>query len=116
MKLNKEAYKVERDNLVYDSSHPIDGKNVTVTVPAEGTGAFRRGEILDFKDENYVAHTADGTASVIVAEHTPYAEGDTELAVPVYISGTFRKSACVASVELTETDIETLRSKGIYLK
>lgn len=116
MKLNKEAYTVERDNLVYDSSHPVDAKNVTVAVPAEGTGAFRRGEILDFTEGGYATHTAGGSAGAIVAESTPYAEGDTELAVPVYISGTFRKSACIASVELAETDIEALRSKGIYLK
>lgn len=115
MKLNKEAYEVKRDNLIYDSSHKVDAKNVTVTVPKDA-GVFRRGEILDFKEGNYVAHTADGTASVIVAECTSYSEADTEVAVPVYISGAFTLSACVTSVELTETDIEALRSKGIYLK
>lgn len=115
MKLNKEAYEVKRDNLVYDSSHQIDAKNVTVTVP-EGAGVFRRGEILDFKDGKYAAHSEGGTASVIVAECASYSENDTEVAVPVYISGAFRQSACITSVELTETDIEALRSKGIYLK
>jgi len=115
VRLNEEAYKVERDKLVYDSSHPVDAKNVTVTVP-EGTGIFKRGEILDFKDGKYAVHTEGGTASVIVGENTPYAEDDTELAVPAYISGSFRLSECFASVELTERDIESLRAKGIYLK
>ena len=27
MMLNKEAYKVTNDNLIYDSSHPLDARN-----------------------------------------------------------------------------------------
>lgn len=55
-------------------------------------------------------------AVAIIAEDTPYEDGDTEITAAVYISGTFRKSACISSVELETSDIENLRSKGIYLK
>lgn len=116
MRLNKAAYEVEKDNLVYDGSHPFDGATVKVTVPTESVGIIRRGQVLDFADGTYSLHAESGTTSAIVSVSTPYAEDDTEVIVPVYFSGTFRKSACITDVELTVTDVEALRSKGIYLK
>lgn len=116
MQLNQKAYSVEPDNLIYGHSHPIDADNVTVTVPAGAAGTLKRGQIIDFSEGAYVPHAENGEASVIVAEDTPYAENDTEAVVPVYISGCFRKSACIADTDLTVPDEETLRAKGIYIK
>jgi len=116
MRLNGQAYSVAPDNLIYDHSHPTDADNFTVSVPAGSAGILARGQILDFSNGAYVPHTENGTASVIVAENTKYAEEDTEVTVPVYISGCFRKSACAAVTDLTVSDEEELRAKGIFLK
>lgn len=116
MQLNQKAYSVEPDNLIYDHSHPIDADNVMISVPAGTAGILARGQIIDFSDGAYVPHAENGAASVIVAENTSYTEDDTEIVAPVYISGPFRKSACIAETELTASDEETLRTKGIYLK
>lgn len=113
--LNREAYTMEKDKLVYDLSHPRDAKNVSITAP-EGEGIIKRGQVIDYKDGQYAIHASGGVAAAIVAEDTPYADGDTEITAAVYISGTFRKPACISAVELEISDIENLRSKGIYLK
>lgn len=116
MRLNNEAYEVKKDNLVYDGSHPFDGATVNVTVPSEKSGTIQRGQLLDFADGVYTLHAEGGAVSAIVSISTPYAEDDTEVIVPVYFSGTFRKSECITDVKLTVSDVETFRSKGIYLK
>ena len=116
MTLNKEVYTVNKDNLVYDSSHPIDAKNMPVTVTAGTVGIIRRGQVLDFVEGKYKLHESSGTVSAIVAETISYTAEDTIVAVPAYISGTFRKSACITETELTDSNIEEFRSKGIYLK
>lgn len=115
MMLNREAYTMEKDKLVYDLSHPRDAKNVSITAP-EGEGIIKRGQVIDYKDGQYAIHASGGVAAAIVAEDTPYADEDTEITAAVYISGTFRKPACISAVELETSDIENLRSKGIYLK
>lgn len=115
--LNKQAYTVEKDKLIYDASHPIDGTTVQVTITADTAGTLKRGHILDYADDGvYSIHTADGNASVIVAEDTDYASDDTAIIVPVYISGSFRASEVSAVQDITATDIEALRCRGIYLK
>ncbi len=115
MMLNREAYTMEKDKLVYDLSHPRDAKNISLTAP-EGEGIIKRGQVIDYKDGQYAVHASGGVAVAIVAEDIPYADGDTEITATAYISGTFRKSACISGVELETSDIENLRSKGIYIK
>ena len=118
MRLNKEAYEVKPDNLIYDNTHPIDGYVVSIKVPAEKAGVLKRGQILDFSesDGSYVPHAEGGSVSAIVVNDVDYAADDTEVSASVYISGTFRKSVCITDVALTAADIEKLRSRGIYLK
>lgn len=112
--LNKQAYTMERDRLIYDGSHEIDGSAVVITT--ESSGEIRRGALLDYSDGTYVLHAANGTPSAIAAETVEYTETDIQVTVPVYISGTFRKAAVISPAALTAADVETLRSKGIYLK
>lgn len=45
--LNKMAYTVEKDKLVYDAKHPIDATAVQVTVGVDADGILRRGQLLD---------------------------------------------------------------------
>lgn len=116
MLLNREAYQHEPDNLIYDRSHEPDASNVTVTLSDEKAGILRRGQVLDLAEDAYAVHAADGKPGAIVAQHTEYAADDKELTVTVYISGTFRRSACISAVELSAADVEELRCRGIYLK
>lgn len=114
--LNKQAYAVEKDKLVYDAKHPIDAAAVRVTVSGDAGGVIRRGQILDCKKGVYSIHTADGTASAIAAEDTEYTPDDTEITVVVYTSGSFRASEAISDPALTNGDIVALRGCGIYLK
>lgn len=114
--LNKMAYTVEKDRLVYDGKHPIDATAVQVTVESDTGGAVKRGQLLDFENEVYSIHTEGGTPSAIVAEDAEYVSDDTEITVAVYTSGTFRASEIISGSEITVSDAENLRSRGIYLK
>lgn len=114
--LNKPAYEMERDKLIYDGTHPVDGSAVKVKLDVESGGAVLRGTLIDYADGVYSIHKSDGEASLIAAESVQYAAEEAEAVVPVYVSGTFRKCAVISEAEITDTDVETLRCKGIYLK
>lgn len=114
--LNKPAYAVGKDKLIYDATHPIDANAVLISVDGETDGVIERGQLIDCNNGTYSVHAEGGEVSAIVAESTPYTEDDTEVTVPVYISGTFRGSELKADPELTDADTEMLRGKGIYLK
>lgn len=114
--LSRQAYEVEKDKLVYDAKHPIDTKVVQVSITANEAGIIKRGQVIDCADGVYSIHAAAGEVSVIAEEDTSYAADDTEIAVPVYITGSFRASEVIVAPELTAADIETFRSKGIILK
>ncbi len=104
------------DRLIYDGSHPIDGKNILVTLGGNKNGVLSRGQIIDRVGDIYQLHVKDGEVNCIVATDTSYAETDTEIVVPVYTSGTFRQNECVSEETLTDADLEKFRSLGIYLK
>lgn len=114
--LNKNAYVMEKDKLVYDAKHPVDGAAVRVKITATDSGVIKRGQVLDCAAGEYSVHAEGGSVSAIVAEDTSYAPADTEITVTVYISGTFRASEVIAEPKLTDEDIEAFRGKGIYLK
>lgn len=116
--MNREVYEVGQDDLLYDSSHQRDASNVNLKVPAGKAGTLKKGQIIDFvaSTKEYESHVESGSASCILTQDTEYAADDTTVVATVYISGSFRKSKVVTDVALTDVDIETLRSKGIYLK
>lgn len=114
--LNKQAYAMEKDGLIYDAKHPIDAIVVQVPIAAEEPGEISRGQLLDCTDGVYSIHTTDGAASAIAAENVSYAADDTDIAVAAYVSGSFRASQVIAEPEITDADLKMLRSKGIYLK
>lgn len=114
--LNKTAYEIEKDKLIYDSKHPVDVANVEVTLPGTAAGDIERGQLLDAADGVYTIHDENGEPSAIVAEPTSYAEDDTSIVATVYTSGSFRQSEVIASPKITAAHIDVLRCKGIYLK
>lgn len=120
MLLNKESYEVGYNDLIYDGSHPVDGTAVTVTLSSAATadGSISAGQVIDWDstDDEYGLHAASGNVFGIVSEDTEYEAGDTEVVCAVYTTGTIRLSKVVTDVDLTSSDIETFREKGIFLK
>jgi hypothetical protein len=116
MLLNKQAYEVKSDTLIYDGSHPLDGSAYAVTVPGDAAGTIVKGQVIDVKDGAYSIHAASGTPAAVAAEDVSYDGTEGTITVPVYTSGALRISEVVADPELTAADIETLREKGIILK
>lgn len=114
--MNKDAYSVQPDRLVYDGRQPVDARNVVVSVTSEEDGVIRKGQVIDEAEGIYKLHAAGGAPSCIAAEDVEYAADDTDVIVPCYITGTYHADAVTASPELTESDMETLRAKGIILK
>lgn len=116
--LNEPAYVVERDRLIYDGTHPIDGGTVQVPLTTEEDGIIRRGSVIDFEAETgeYTLHKSGGTPNRIVAEDVEYLAADGAVVVSTYTAGTFRANEIIAIPELENADIESLRSAGIHLK
>lgn len=114
--LNKEAYQVEPNELIYDYIQPIDAKNIVIELPGGTAGILERGQVIDFADGVYKPHAEDGSANCLVSDDVAYTEDDTEVVAAVYISGNFRTSKVVTDVGLTETDLDNLRIHGIILK
>lgn len=114
--LNKQAYTVEKDKLIYDGKHPIDVMSIPVAITPSAAGEIKRGQVIDCTAGVYGIHAEAGEPSAIAAETTSYAADDTEVMVTVFVSGTFRTSEIIANPDLTEADTEALRSRGIYLK
>lgn len=114
--LNQKVGETKPDELIYDASHEVDGKNVVVTVNGDKDGMLLRGQVIDYENNAYKIHEEGGDVSCIIAADTAYAAGETEVVAQVYISGSFRYSRCIADPELTDDDVEDFRSLGIYLK
>ena len=121
MILNKNVYNVEFDDLIYDGSHPVDGRAVTLSIAASNAdGLVAKGQVVDYDDANdkYALHAANGEVYGVVSEDTEYDTLNTtsSVVVPVYLSGALRRTKLVTGVELTEADVEKFREKGIFLK
>lgn len=114
--LNRLAYVMEKEKLIYDKTYPIDADVVEVSITPGSDGVIEFGQIIDCNDGNYSVHASDGIPSVIAAEDVSFTKTDSAVTVPVYISGAFRASEVIANPALTAADMEVLREKGIYLK
>ncbi len=114
--LNKEAYRMEPNSLIYDFHRPIDAKNIVIGLTAGKEGVLKRGQLIDFADGTYTLHTEGGVANCLVSDDVSYTAADTEVVASVYISGNFRANKVITDVELTETDADNLRIHGICLK
>lgn len=114
--LNEEVYRMEPNPLIYDFYRPIDAKNVVIKLSGGKTGVLKRGQLIDFADDEYTIHAEGGVANCLVSDDVHYTDTDTEMVVSVYISGNFRKNKVITDAELTETDADNLRIHGICLK
>lgn len=114
--MNRDAYSVQHDRLIYDGKIPIDIKNIVVSITASTNGVIKRGQVIDVAAGTFSLHAASGAPSCIAAQDTEYAADDSEVVVPCYISGNFHTGGVIADPALTDTDVETLRTKNIILK
>lgn len=114
--LNREAYRMEPNPLIYDFYRQIDAKNVVIKLTDAKAGVLKRGQLIDFADGEYTPHTEGGAANCLVSDDVSYKETDTEVVVSVYISGNFRANKVITDAVLTETDADNLRIHGICLK
>lgn len=120
--LNNELYAVTPDNLIYDSKHPIDVKNISV---AANQGTVKKGTVLALTntDEYLVFGTAlvapqtSSKANCIVTEDVDTTSTGTTVNLTVYISGSFNKNALLVKTgsSLAASDIEDLRAAGIFV-
>lgn len=114
--LNKKVGEIVPDRLIYDTTHPVDGKNAVVNLDGGSAGVLKRGQVIDCDGKDCRIHAENGKVSYIVAEDTEYSKEDTEVVVQVYTTGSFRYDACIADPALTDADLDSFRSVGIYLK
>lgn len=116
--LNKEAYELKGDGLIYDYYGLIDGKTLTVSLDGTTAGVLKRGQLIDFDASTgtYKKHVSGGVANCIVEHDIEFATGEKEIVVSVYTGGNFRTSKVISDSEITVTDKENLRSKNIILK
>lgn len=124
--LNKDAYKVEYDNVIYDTSHPISVNIIEMESPAT---VLKKGTILGLdKDGGYfilgttttsgeTVTTIAGEAVAVVQDTIDCTKETGKVTVPVYVSGKVNKNYLVTAenYELTDTDIIALRKNGIYV-
>lgn len=124
--LNRDAYKVEYDNIIYDTSHPISVNIIEMESPAT---ILKRGTILGLdKDGGYfilgttitsgeTVTTIAGEAVAVVQDTIDCTKETGKVTVPVYVSGKVNKNYLVTAenYELTDTDIIALRKNGIYV-
>ena len=111
----KKEYEVGSDDLIL-KGQPINYANVSVKLTAGSSGVIHRGQVLDrTEDGEYELHTVGGAANCIVETDTEYAEDDDAVIVTVFTTGSFRTTALISDVEITDEDAEMLRDVGIIL-
>lgn len=120
--LNSKAGEYVPDKLILNAKHPIDVKSIAI---ANGRGVIARGTVLSLVKETgaYVVcgNTVEGktvVANCIVAEDVD--TGSTATGTSpccIYISGSFNQNSLIVKTDytMTATDIENLRSAGIFV-
>lgn len=111
----KKEYEIGSDNMILDGQKQ-DVKNITVDVSGKTSdGVVSKGQVLDLAEGKYTVHAENGDVNCIAAGNAEYKAEDASVVVPCYITGSFRKSALVTDVALTEKDEERFRELGIIL-
>ena len=124
---------LEADKLIIDGKHDLDVKGVTINFAAAGT--LSRGSLLAINESTGKAElvkdtettTGEGEDAVTATSHqTPdcilcddiEATGSGDIYTSAYKSGNFAKNKLeeVTGITLTDSDIEALRIKGIFVE
>ena len=110
----------EYDGLIIDGSHSLDVKGITI---ASGQGKLQRGTVLAIRADKkaVILGTKDSTTALYSADCILTDDVDATSAdvyTTAYQSGKFNKGALIvkSDYKLTDTDIDTLRTKGIFVE
>ena len=110
----------EYDGLIIDGSHSLDVKGITI---ASGQGKLQRGTVLAIRADKkaVILGTKDSTLALYSADCILTDDVDATSAdvyTTAYQSGKFNKGALIvkSDYKLADTDIDTLRPKGIFVE
>lgn len=110
----------EYDGLIIDGSHSLDVKGITI---ASGQGKLKRGTVLAIGADKkaVILETKDSTPALYSADCILTDDVDATSAdvyTTAYQSGKFNKGALIvkSDYKLADTDIDTLRTKGIFVE
>lgn len=110
----------EYDGLIIDGSHSLDVKGITI---ASGQGKLQRGTVLAIgaDEKAVILGTKDSTPALYSADCILTDDVDATSAdvyTTAYQSGKFNKGALIvkSDYKLADTDIDTLRTKGIFVE
>lgn len=110
----------EYDGLIIDRSHSLDVKGITI---ASGQGKLQRGTVLAIGADKkaVILGTKDSTPALYSADCILTDDVDATSAdvyTTAYQSGKFNKGALIvkSDYKLADTDIDTLRTKGIFVE
>lgn len=110
----------EYDGLIIDGSHSLDVKGITI---ASGQGKLQRGTVLAIRADKkaVILGTKDSTPALYSADCILTDDVDATSAdvyTTAYQSGKFNKGALIvkSDYKLADTDIDTLRTKGIFVE
>lgn len=110
----------EYDGLIIDGSHSLDVKGITI---ASGQGKLQRGTVLAIGADKkaVILGTKDSTPALYSADCILTDDVDATSAdvyTTAYQSGKFNKGALIvkSDYKLADTDIDTLRKKGIFVE
>ena len=110
----------EYDGLIIDGSHSLDVKGITI---ASGQGKLQRGTVLAIGADKkaVILGTKDSTPTLYPADCILTDDVDATSAdvyTTAYQSGKFNKGALIvkSDYKLADTDIDTLRAKGIFVE
>lgn len=110
----------EYDGLIIDGSHSLDVKGITI---ASGQGKLQRGTVLAIGagKKAVILGTKDSTPALYSADCILTDDVDATSAdvyTTAYQSGKFNKGALIvkSDYKLADTDIDTLRTKGIFVE
>ena len=110
----------EYDGLIIDGSHSLDVKGITI---ASGQGKLQRGTVLAIGADKkaVILGTKDSTPALYSADCILTDDVDATSAdvyTTAYQSGKFNKGALIVKsyYKLADTDIDTLRTKGIFVE
>lgn len=110
----------EYDDLIIDGSHSLDVKGITI---ASGQGKLQRGTVLAIGADKkaVILGTKDSTPALYSADCILTDDVDATSAdvyTTAYQSGKFNKGALIvkSDYKLADTDIDTLRTKGIFVE
>lgn len=110
----------EYDGLIIDGSHSLDVKGITI---ASGQGKLQRGTVLAIGADKkaVILGTEDSAPALYSADCILTDDVDATSAdvyTTAYQSGKFNKGALIvkSNYKLADTDIDTLRTKGIFVE